>query len=180
MKPRECKAWAHWLLSVRNIILIFSYSSLLAWWSLLIRQDLLWLRRRGSRAHWTMEPFMALIIKQTTTKKLKCKLFSTNSVWNKHNFVKLKLENPFIYTLKWKHWVMFSITKSSMVQHEYTERERRATVDKSLIRVWKLFSFSGKDNRSHSSLPQFSKLGHVDYMYSDFTHKIKCPMFPFC
>lgn len=36
-KEMECTAWtgARWLLSVRNIILIFSYSSLLAWWLLL-------------------------------------------------------------------------------------------------------------------------------------------------
>lgn len=42
-----------------------------------------------------MEPFIALIIEQTTeNKKLKCVLFSKNSVQNKYNIVRLKLENP--------------------------------------------------------------------------------------
>lgn len=42
-----------------------------------------------------MEPFIALIIKQTTeNKNLKCALFSENSVQNKYNIIRLKLENP--------------------------------------------------------------------------------------
>lgn len=43
-----------------------------------------------------MEPFIALIIEQTTitTTKLKCELFSKNLVQNKYNSVKPKLENP--------------------------------------------------------------------------------------
>ena len=66
-----------------------------------------------------------------------------------------------------------------MVQHEYKERgegnNKRTTCS-----YLKLFSFLGKDNPATAHFHNFQNLVTGAILDFDFTHKIKCLMFPFC
>ena len=80
-----------------------------------------------------MEPFIALIIEQPTeNKKLKCALFSKNSVQNKYNIVRLKLENPLDI-----HFLM-NWTREFMAKPMYNmtiKREVRAITNKPPVHI---------------------------------------------
>ena len=146
----RCKVWpgAHWLLSLRQIILVFGYNSLwpgdcynfltketvisdLADMTCFVLEDIF---IHVEHCHWTMEPFIALIIEQTTeNKKLKCALFSKNSVQNKYNIVRLKLENPLDI-----HFLM-NWTREFMAKPMYNmtiKREVRAITNKPPVHIW--------------------------------------------
>lgn len=108
-KEMECKAWpgARWLLSVRNIILIFSYSSLLAWWLLLLFNRIAWhqwwIRQdfalalethyiHARKSSLNCEALYCFDYRTTQTQNTEMWTLFQNLVQNKYN-CKLKLEN---------------------------------------------------------------------------------------